>query len=555
MRDTPAEQREVKRASERGSEQAPSAVDPRTTRAGGHVTAPGEGPTAAVGNNSPLQRVLDGFARNDGLPTVGHTLAKLAQLTHSESEAVQELTNLILADVSLTQKLLKLANTVPYRMGPVAVTTVTRAIMLLGFNQVRTTAMSVVLLDGVLGKSAATCRADFHDTLLAGSLAREIVGSGSEIAEEASIAAMFRNLGRLLVAVYAPAEYARIRACRDALGLNAIAKRELGKSFDELTEVALSGWNLPERIRLAVQPLPPRIGTPDGASGWVRVVAQFSDDAARLFSAHGATASAGHAATAAVPSDTQVQALLDKYGEALALDRVKFASFVATAVARTREMEEAFGLTPIAVPSLSAEAALPAEAELAPMTTTPVVPDVVRDAVGRPANAREILLSGLTEASESLAQGLQGGNDLNSVIRVVVEAMFRGLGYARTAFLLRDPAANVFRTRAAFGDPPLKLTFSAQYAPDLVQAALAHATDLHIADCETEKIKSRMPAWFAREMPTTRSFLLLPLVVNQKPLGLFLADRPVVDPVGLSSDELNLVRSLRNQVILAIKSR
>jgi GAF domain-containing protein len=38
-------------------------------------------------------------------------------------------------------------------------------------------------------------------------------------------------------------------------------------------------------------------------------------------------------------------------------------------------------------------------------------------------------------------------------------------------------------------------------------------------------------------------------------VGLFLACRHQPDPAGLTAEELNLVRSLRNQVVLAIRTK
>jgi len=69
----------------------------------------------------------------------------------------------------------------------------------------------------------------------------------------------------------------------------------------------------------------------------------------------------------------------------------------------------------------------------------------------------------------------------------VLEAIHSGLGFARTAFVMRDPASGLFRTRAAFGDPRPAFSFPSTGASHLFVAALAHATDLHIADVSTKK--------------------------------------------------------------------
>jgi GAF domain-containing protein len=163
------------------------------------------------------------------------------------------------------------------------------------------------------------------------------------------------------------------------------------------------------------------------------------------------------------------------------------------------------------------------------------------------------LAAGLAEATECLTRGARV--DVNSVVQVALEAMFTGLGFARTALALRDPATGLYRTRAAFGEPKPQFGFGAQSAPNLFTAALSQHKDLHITDCAADKVRASLPDWFARDFPQARSFLLMPLVVGDKLVGFFYADRPVPDPAGLSAQELNLLRALRSQVVLALRSR
>jgi HD-like signal output (HDOD) protein len=486
----------------------------------------------------PLEPMFAALREHGGLPSVGHALGRLAHLLESDSEATHELANAILADVSLTQRLLRLANTIVYRTGPQPVTTVTRAIVLLGFNQVRNVTMSLVLLDGVLaGADPACVRGEFHQALLAGCLARELLASiDAEEAEEAGIAAMFRNVGRLLVAVFAPERLAKVRqrAETEQISESTAAKRELGRSFDELTENMLREWNLPDRITAAVMALPPRIDAPRTSAERVRVAAQFADAVAAAL----AEPNAQHALTQA----------LERFAPAFAPDRAQLERMLEAASERTREFEEACGLGPADSPLARLLEALPRETQL----TAPVVePSAQRDALGRPQNTQQILLAGLADASDSLARGA----DLNGVIRVVLEAIHSGLGFARTAFVMRDPASGLFRTRAAFGDPRPAFSFPSTGASHLFVAALAHATDLHIADVSTEKVRAALPPWFERDFAMAKSFVLLPLAVSGHAVGFFYADRPVVDPHGLTPEELNLVRALRNQVVLAMRSR
>jgi HD-like signal output (HDOD) protein len=494
--------------------------------------------SAAATDPSParqLDELLAAVRTHGGLPSVGRTLARLTTLLESDSDAVHELADVILADVALTQRLLRLANTIPYRSGPQAVTTVTRAIMLLGFDQVRTTAMSLVLVDGLLGDRLPALRDDFHRALLAGSLARELLG-GSE-AEEASIAAMFRSIGRLLVAVFAPQAHARIRelALAERLGEGAAARRVLGRSHDELTEMLLRDWSVPDRIVAAVQPLAPRLQAPATGAERIRAAAQFAESVA--------------AALAPQPL-AKLDEVLERFRPALSFDAEQLMPLLERAGERTREFEVAFGMAPGDCPVARLRSALPAEAEL---TAPPVETSGERDGVGRPANASALLAAALAEATDCLTRGAR--IDVNAVVQVMLEALFSGLGYARTALALRDPATGLFRTRAAFGEPKPQFGFGIQGGPNLFTAALAQGKDLHIADSQAERLRASLPDWFARDFAEARSFLLMPVVVADKQVGFFYADRPVVDDAGLSAQELNLLRALRSQVVLAIRAR
>lgn len=505
---------------------------------------------AGASERAPLATVLGALREHGGLPSVGHMLGKLSALLESDTEAVQELANVILADVSLTQRLLRIANTIPYKFGPQAVTTVTRAIMLLGFNQVRSVTMSLVLLEGVLrdAADAQQVRVEFHQALLAGALARELLaGVYGDEAEEAGIAAMFRNVGRLLVAVYAPGTLADIRAAavRDAMPEAAAARRLLGRSYEELTELAMREWSLPDRLMAAVQPLPPRIEPPSGPGDRVRAAAQFADEIAGAVSDGDPSAVEG-----------TLSQVLARFMPAFAVERGNLTRLLSAAAARTQEFETACGLAPSASPVARLLATLPPESQLA---TQVVEPSAERDAVGRPVNGRAILLAGLADATDCLARGsdraAEKGGDVNDVIRIVLEAMHTGLGFARTALVLRDSGAGVYRTRAAFGSPRPPFSFPVQGSPNLFTAALAHASDLHIANVGAEKVRPNLPEWFARDFAAVRSFLLMPLVLAGKPVGFFYADRSVVDEAGPGDDELNLLRTLRNQVVLAMKAR
>ena len=92
------------------------------------------------------------------------------------------------------------------------ISTVSRAVSLVGFNAVRNMALSLVLLDHMQDKAhASQMREEFLRAMMAGSVAAELC-STSQAAEEAFIGAMFQNLGRMLCGFYFPEEARQVRS-------------------------------------------------------------------------------------------------------------------------------------------------------------------------------------------------------------------------------------------------------------------------------------------------------------------------------------------------------
>ena len=54
---------------------------------------------------------------------------------------------------------------------------------------------------------------------------------------------------------------------------------------------------------------------------------------------------------------------------------------------------------------------------------------------------------------------------------------------------------------------------------------------------------------------TARTFVILPVLVKGKPVGLFYADRPNAGDIAIAEKELALLKALRNQAVLAIRQR
>jgi GAF domain-containing protein len=143
-------------------------------------------------------------------------------------------------------------------------------------------------------------------------------------------------------------------------------------------------------------------------------------------------------------------------------------------------------------------------------------------------------------------------------VQIATDALLDALGADRVVYFARDDAAAAYRPRVSAGMAITllrgRIAMPVQFAPDLFHAALARGADLHIADCASESVRSKLPAWHAQVFPSTRGFLLLPVMVDGRPMGFFYADRDAAGAPPPDPEQAEAVRLLRNQVVLALRT-
>ncbi len=89
---------------------------------------------------------------------------------------------------------------------------------------------------------------------------------------------------------------------------------------------------------------------------------------------------------------------------------------------------------------------------------------------------------------------------------------------------------------------------------DVFYAAVVQGADLCLDDLDAEKVKPYVPDWY-RKAIGAKGMVLLPLVVNKKALGLIYADAERAETLRFRPDELSLLKTLRNQAVLAIRQK
>ncbi len=512
---------------------------------------PSETPQQASGTETRRVRasLISKVCGDEDMFALGTSVAAVVQMASSDDQGTHDLAYYVLSDVALTQRILRLSNTATYRtVSGTNVTTISRAISLLGFDNVRTTALAMLLVDALSNSThAMSVRTELEAALCASLVGRDMARhSPYQGAEEAAIAALFKNLGPLLVASHEHERYREITALIAAGGHTAgqASQLILGSSYDALAEAVLAEWKIPEVIGRALSPLPPGVlKTPANRGEWMRMVASFGMDVSRLLGK-----SANPAAT------HEARALLARYGLPLGLDAEQLEALFETVQNEMKALLQSMHMqAQTRLPEAAPEAAgLPNVLLLATMDAGTTEVGSCHPS-GKPLNARDLLLAGVQDVTQMRASGR---SKVNELILAVLETLYRSMGFRFATVCLKDARSGQYRARVSFGDDHARRQAGFQFpmgaGRDLFTLAMENDADLMIADAHSAKIRDLLPAWHRALLPDARSFIVLPLVVGKVQLGLFYADREQAAPEGVPPDETSLIKALKGQILVAL---
>ncbi|MGH8670573.1 MAG: GAF domain-containing protein, partial [Burkholderiales bacterium] len=164
----------------------------------------------------------------------------------------------------------------------------------------------------------------------------------------------------------------------------------------------------------------------------------------------------------------------------------------------------------------------------------------------------------LTAGIQDITASLVGEFNLNDLLRMVLETMYRSLGFTRALLCIADARQKTMNGKIGFGLNIDQIVphfrFPTAFAADCFHIALAKGIDIQIDDIDADNIRQRVPTWYRTLIPA-KSLVLFPLIVGGKPIGLIYADADQRNGITIAPKELNQLRTLRNQAVLAIKQK
>ncbi len=428
------------------------------------------------------------------------------------------LVQVVLSDFALTQKVLRLANSAMYMAFGGNITTVTRALMVLGMDAVGHLVVGLKLVDHFQHSAPhrIDAKLELNRTMLSGCVARKLTERGDlREGEEAVVCTLMRQVGKLLVVFYLEAEWEQIRQKMRSGGLDesAACTAVLGVTYEELGEEAATRWRLPETIRAGMGAY--EADAKDAHSGqtqWLRAVTNFSTEVADTLSAAGVSEHAREA---------RLAELAHRYSRALSTDAEELAAMsVALASGEAGEgfMREIYELRANA------------------------------DAIARASVDAETRI----EAGLEDLRALPSENALAPVLALASETVLAGLSFTRTIVFVRQASA-VYKARLGFGRDVERalpsLSFKEAFEPDVFHLAIANSVGIFIENARDPKMIARLPSWYRHAFDDVRSFVLLPVVAHQSAVALLYGDWSLEQaPRKISQTQMSALNELAREL-------
>ncbi len=492
---------------------------------------------------TPLEKLMAEMTAGDDFPALSRTITEINHAVGNDNSSASQITDIILRDISLTKKLLRLVNAAHFgSFGSQPISTISRAVYILGFDAVRNAAVSLMLFEHLRNQSNVdVLRGEAIDSFYRGVLGRMLASSsGVRDSEEAFISSLFRDLGKLMARFhfFDKTEQVNTLMAQEMLDESTASRQILGVDYDELGLAIAKHWHFPPNLLHAMAPLDAAPLKKPGAnnSDRLRIVANMARDLHRSI-----------AGKSAKEQEQSIENLFQRYHDAVQITREGLYETAHKAAHKVKSETAILNININQSALMKQLLAGPAEEEeAADSATTADALDTNTDN-----DSTNVLALGM----QDMTQMMLGDYHLSDIFKLLAELFYRTELFDHVVICVLDRASQSLIGRVGLGEHTTHtrnaFRIPLSFTPDVFHAAIANGQDIMISDAGADNIRNRIPEWHRRALHA-HSFLLLPIMVKDKPLGLIYADRGV-QPLQISSQLLGLLKTTRNQAALALK--
>ena len=185
------------------------------------------------------------------LPTLPGVVRKLMTIVDDQNVSMQEISRIISSDQVISSRLLRIVNSAFYGF-PGRITTISHALVLLGFNVVKGLVVTASVIDMMTATMVGLWEHSLGTAVACGCVARHIKERDPE---EALVAGLLHDLGKVILSVKLKDVCRQVEAARDERGLRFFdAERAVmgGIAHPDIGDWVSKEWNLPIRLREAI---------------------------------------------------------------------------------------------------------------------------------------------------------------------------------------------------------------------------------------------------------------------------------------------------------------
>ena len=189
----------------------------------------------------------------EDLPTLPRTVLKITELVNNPKSSAKDLARIITDDQVLTARLLKLVNSSFYGF-PQRISTVTGAIVLLGFDAIRNLLLTTSVFDMFSNNKTLSKfnQEKFWDHSLGCAAGAKVIGNvlRYDKIEELFVAGLLHDIGKIVEMMFLPKQFSKIA---DYVNANQTLMRTaeeaiLGYNHAEIGKLLGERWNLPPKL-------------------------------------------------------------------------------------------------------------------------------------------------------------------------------------------------------------------------------------------------------------------------------------------------------------------
>jgi HD-like signal output (HDOD) protein len=192
-------------------------------------------------------------AKVEDLPTLPRTVLRITELINDPRASAKDLSRIITDDQVLTARLLKLVNSSFYGFSQ-KISTVTGAILLIGFDAIRNLLLTTSVFDLFPSRTSRSRRDQelLWDHSLGCAVGAKVIGGAlrHEKLEELFVAGLLHDIGKIVEMTLLPREFERIAAAVHGRGLlvSAAETEILGCTHADVGRMLAERWRLPAKL-------------------------------------------------------------------------------------------------------------------------------------------------------------------------------------------------------------------------------------------------------------------------------------------------------------------